>query len=207
MTSRDGNGDWQGRVQSLVLDGTRGNVTISGDSFRWAYGLRSNWFTIEPTPITRRWARLGGAKGRLGAVRSRELPIASGANQRFQRGRIFYSKRTGPRELYGPVLRTYNRTGGPKSPLGFPTTAVRPHGVKRFALFQNGGIYKRPGKGAAVVTGPIHDRYLKAGKWKSGLGWPMTSNFKVPRGQRVNFRFGHIRWDRKTGKTHLVRRG
>ena len=56
VTNRDGNGEWQGRVSSVVLDGSDGDVTISGDSFRWAFGLRSNWFTVDPTPIINRWS-------------------------------------------------------------------------------------------------------------------------------------------------------
>ena len=47
VTSRDGNGDWQGRVATVVLEGSSGRVTISGDTFRWTYGLRSNWWTIQ----------------------------------------------------------------------------------------------------------------------------------------------------------------
>jgi SpoIID/LytB domain protein len=46
VTRRDGNGDWKGRVWTLVLDGTRSDVTVSGDSFRARFGLRSAWFTI-----------------------------------------------------------------------------------------------------------------------------------------------------------------
>lgn len=48
VVSRDGNGEWQGRVWSLVLEGSKADRTISGDSFRWAYGLRSSWFTFAP---------------------------------------------------------------------------------------------------------------------------------------------------------------
>ena len=48
VVSRDGNGEWQGRVWSMVLDGSRADRTISGDSFRWLYGLRSSWFTFTP---------------------------------------------------------------------------------------------------------------------------------------------------------------
>ncbi len=107
VTSRDGNGDWQGRVVSLVLDGTKGNVTVSGDSFRWTYGLRSNWFSIAPTPIMNRWTRIGGTASQLGAVRSGEYAVATGAAQRFQGGRIFYSKKTGAKELYGRILKSY----------------------------------------------------------------------------------------------------
>lgn len=48
VVSRDGNGEWQGRVWSLVLDGSKADRTITGDSFRWLYGLRSSWFTFAP---------------------------------------------------------------------------------------------------------------------------------------------------------------
>ncbi|CAN5162474.1 hypothetical protein BH18ACT9_BH18ACT9_09670 [soil metagenome] len=46
VVSRDGNGEWRGRVWSMVLDGSKADRTMSGDSFRWFFGLRSNWFTI-----------------------------------------------------------------------------------------------------------------------------------------------------------------
>jgi stage II sporulation protein D len=47
VVRRDGNGDWQGRVWKIVLDGTRADRTMSGDDFRWTFGLRSSWFTIR----------------------------------------------------------------------------------------------------------------------------------------------------------------
>lgn len=47
VVSRDGHGEWQGRVWSMVLDGSRADRTISGDSFRWLFGLRSSWFTFS----------------------------------------------------------------------------------------------------------------------------------------------------------------
>lgn len=47
VVSRDGNGEWQGRVWKIVLDGTRADRTMSGDDFRWTFGLRSSWFTID----------------------------------------------------------------------------------------------------------------------------------------------------------------
>lgn len=46
VTSRDGNGQWQGRVLSMVLVGSRNSVQLSGDDFRWKFGLRSNWFSF-----------------------------------------------------------------------------------------------------------------------------------------------------------------
>ncbi len=47
VTSRDGNGDWQGRVLQMTLVGTKGTKALSGSEFRSLYGLRSNWFTIK----------------------------------------------------------------------------------------------------------------------------------------------------------------
>ncbi len=48
VTRRDGNGAWQGRVWTLVLDGSKGDVTVTGDRFRSTFGLRSSWFTFAP---------------------------------------------------------------------------------------------------------------------------------------------------------------
>lgn len=46
VTSRDGNGEWRGRVLALSLVGSKSTVRISGDDFRWKFGLRSTWFTF-----------------------------------------------------------------------------------------------------------------------------------------------------------------
>ena len=140
VVNRDGNGEWRGRVNSVVLDGTKGDVTISGDDFRWAFGLRSNWFTIDKTPIVARWSRLGGTKSKIGSVRSREYRVASGSIQRFTRGRIYWSRGTGARELYGPILGRYRRVGGAGSSLGLPRTGVQDTATGSRARFQRGHI-------------------------------------------------------------------
>jgi len=47
---RDGHGEWGGRVEALTLTGDAGSgrtVTISGDTFRLRFGLRSSWFTFR----------------------------------------------------------------------------------------------------------------------------------------------------------------
>ncbi len=46
ITRRDGHGDWSGRVESMVLKGTKGSVTVGGSSFRSVLGLRSAWFKL-----------------------------------------------------------------------------------------------------------------------------------------------------------------
>jgi stage II sporulation protein D len=50
VTSRDGNGDWGGRVRSITLTGSAGRVVVSGDTFRSMLGLRSTWLTFSVAP-------------------------------------------------------------------------------------------------------------------------------------------------------------
>jgi SpoIID/LytB domain protein len=204
VEDRDGHGEWEGRVNSVVLDGTRGNVTISGDDFRWMFGLRSDWFTIDPTPIIARWTKLGGPSSRLGGVRTKEYAAGAGSAQVFDGGRIFYSRRTGAHELYGPILAAYRRTGGPDARLGMPRTTVQPVAGGFRALFQHGAVFVRPGAGAVPVAGRIARRYLRFGGVTSELGWPTATNFAIARGERVDFQHGYIRWIERTGRTRLT---
>ena len=44
ILARNGFGEWGGRVTSLRVNGTAGSVTVTGDSFRSAFGLTSTWF-------------------------------------------------------------------------------------------------------------------------------------------------------------------
>jgi SpoIID/LytB domain protein len=46
VTSRDGNGQWQGRIVSMTLHGSKHDVLLSGDSFRSRFGLRSTWLSF-----------------------------------------------------------------------------------------------------------------------------------------------------------------
>lgn len=47
VLSRDGNGQWGGRVRSVRLAGTGGKVTVSGDALRFGLGLKSPWVTFR----------------------------------------------------------------------------------------------------------------------------------------------------------------
>ncbi len=46
VLGRDGNGSWGGRVLSVGLVGSKSTVSVSADSFRWAAGLKSTWWTV-----------------------------------------------------------------------------------------------------------------------------------------------------------------
>jgi SpoIID/LytB domain protein len=50
VTSRDGNGDFGGRVNMLTLTGSSGSVSVTGASFAGTFNLLSNWFTLGGQP-------------------------------------------------------------------------------------------------------------------------------------------------------------
>ena len=47
VVQRDGNGQWNGRILTLKLVGSRATRTISGDALRTALGLRSTWLSFS----------------------------------------------------------------------------------------------------------------------------------------------------------------
>ncbi len=46
ITSRDGEGAWGGRVKSIQIIGSKRTVTVSGSTFQWRFGMRSNLYTV-----------------------------------------------------------------------------------------------------------------------------------------------------------------
>ena len=50
VTTRDGNGDWGGRVDDLAFIGTTGTARVDGETVRTVLGLPSDWFTFTVTP-------------------------------------------------------------------------------------------------------------------------------------------------------------
>ena len=49
ITGRNGYGEWGGRVTTMTLVGTDHDVSLTGDAFAGALGLKSDWFTTNAT--------------------------------------------------------------------------------------------------------------------------------------------------------------
>ncbi len=49
VTGRNGDGDWGGRVTTISLVGSGQDVSLTGDGFAGALGLKSDWFTTTTT--------------------------------------------------------------------------------------------------------------------------------------------------------------
>jgi SpoIID/LytB domain protein len=140
VVRREGNGEWKGRVWTLVLDGTHGDVTVSGDSFRSRFGLRSTWFSVDPTPIISRWTSVGGESSPLGSVSSREYAVPGGSVQQFDEGRVWWNRSIGAREVYGAIYEAYRQRGGVESDLGFPTSGVTAVSGGQRVTFERGTL-------------------------------------------------------------------
>ena len=52
VSQRDGYGMWGGRATQIVLRGTSGTVTVSGDTFRYRLGLKSTYLAVVPGPLS-----------------------------------------------------------------------------------------------------------------------------------------------------------
>jgi stage II sporulation protein D len=208
VTSREGHGEWGGRVLQIVLHGSKGNAMMTGDDFRWQYGLKSSWFNIAPTPIIQRWHAIGAAKSSIGRPSSAEYRLDDGSAQNFTQGRIYWSDKTGAREMMGPLLFTYRAFGGPASRVGWPMTGIMKAPLKGHKIrLQRGYLFSKPGLGASVMFGPVLERWSRAEGGPSGhLGYPTSNVHAVAEGQRASFQHGSITWVRKTNTFRVVER-
>lgn len=206
VTSRDGHGMWGGRVLQIVLHGSQGRAYLTGDDLRWTYGLKSDWFSIAPTPIIERWRQIGASKSSLGRPRSAEYALSNGSAQNFTSGRIFWSEETGAREMMGPLLFVYRAHGGPASNVGWPVTGIMKAPQKGHKVrLQHGYLFSKPGLGAAVMYGQVLSRWsTKEGGPTGHLGYPTTNVHKVKVGLRGGFRHGTITWVRATDTYRVV---
>jgi SpoIID/LytB domain protein len=132
-----------GRIISITVNGENGSTSISGATLRSALELRDDRVWIDRDrlitgEIRARYDALGCSPG---LPLSRQLAVAGGLRQVFERGTIFFTAGAGAHELHDPVLGFYTNKGGPGGRLGFPTSDVRrlPNGNLR-ASFEHGRI-------------------------------------------------------------------
>ena len=81
VLSRDGHGEWGGRVLTMALDGTLGSVTTSGASFAAAVGLYHHWFVPLSPGAGAAWPRDFTGDGRadvLGVTATGTLRVYPG---------------------------------------------------------------------------------------------------------------------------------
>ncbi|MGN6162320.1 MAG: SpoIID/LytB domain-containing protein [Marmoricola sp.] len=183
ITSREGGTGavWQGRVMSLVVAGTQGSVTISGNTFATIFGLSSTWFTLQVAapPLAKPTTYAVGAHVKPGWTASLGQPIGpevqatvggvTGYYQRFPKGYALANSKFGTFRLNGSILQRWSPAGQ-----GWPTSAMTSQtafGVQGWTQhFQSGRAIIASSYGAFTSAGSI----LLA--WRPAVrGWPTTN--------------------------------
>ncbi|MGL4305896.1 MAG: alpha/beta hydrolase-fold protein [Mycobacteriaceae bacterium] len=146
--------------------------------------------------ILKEWARQGYEGGPLGYPTRDEAKILAGAGavQGFQIGAMYWSQATGAKAVQGRIMDKYAALGFETGFLGMPKTneiVIRDNG--RFTAFEHGNIYWNPATGAwSVPLGAIFDAWGSQGYENGRLGYPVSDQFPIAGGFRVNFQGGFI---------------
>lgn len=148
---------------------------------------------LNPTPISRKYAALGGASGRLGRVVEAERAVRSsraGRVARYAGGSIYWSQSTGAHPLWGVLMTEFQNQRGIDGPLGYPSTDIlsSSDGTARYSVFQYGRIYFRRDKNRTVtIAGDFHTKHRQLGGAGGVMGYPTHNarTINAPGGGRV----------------------
>lgn len=203
---------WQYTYRGAVT-GVRGRVDVS--VFCCSPAALAAMADATASPVTERWASLGGAAGSLGPPLGPEVRMGDGRARNFAGGSIYWTRSTGAHVLTGPVLLRYQQLGGPGSALGYPLTdALAVDGAApgaTHAVFAGGRLYAGPADSTAwlLSAGPVLDDWLARGSVTSLLGLPtgdVVQVASVPAGSAGLFSGGQLLSSAERG-THELHGG
>ncbi len=181
--------------------GGAGVVFDTGYALYWS-AASGAWFVHGG--IRAHWEELGGPAGPLGYPCSDETGTANGGyTNAFQNGYdLWWTQATGAHFTHGGIAARWRGTGGPSSPLGFPTTdETATAGGGYFNDFAaDASIVWSADTGAWVVRGAIRQAWLKAGGAGGQLGFPVADETPVDDGAVEQiFQHGVVRWTQADG--------
>ena len=136
----------------------------------------------NPSHIEIKYQDLGMVGAKLGKPTGRERDGADGGRKRgYEKGNIYYHRKTGAHQLRGKLARHYRQLGAEAGALGYPRGDHRGVGDRRgaFARFQRGSIYAAKGEPARAVLNRSDRRYRRLDGPKGRLGYPTTSTGKA----------------------------
>jgi uncharacterized protein with LGFP repeats len=204
-----------------------GSRTISASGARIRKGLSQRRLEIEGleqrlvlSPISDKYAALGGPNGFLGQPTSPELvaPDGVGHYETFQGGDIFWTPTDGAHEVHGAILGDYANLGLETSYLGYPQTdeTETGKGDGRYNRFDGGFILWSANTPASALDLHTIFKYASLGYEQGVLGYP-TSNvmtifgggsppFIPPHviGYYNTFQNGEIVWNASTNQAFEV---
>ncbi|WP_181775196.1 PQQ-dependent sugar dehydrogenase [Amycolatopsis pittospori] len=141
------------------------------------------------TPIDKRYRDEPAVAQRLGAPTAPEAVDGTVRFRTYERGRLYWSKDTGVKQIEGEILKKYLAAGG-HAKFGPPATDEQstPDGVGRFNHFPvwpgvlQTSIYYTVNTGAHPIYGRIRQKWASL-DWERGpLGYPSTDEGGTPDG-------------------------
>jgi len=141
--------------------------------------LFTDWFGSTFTDLDKAFnekhASLGGSTGVLGSATGPRVSDGTRQYREYQRGRITWTRATGPLASWGEIWDRHQEQGG-TAVLGWPiadTVESRVKGSGTMQQFENGTIYASNTHGAYLVTDTILETYWNRLSYRSDLGWPI----------------------------------
>ncbi|MBY0687188.1 LGFP repeat-containing protein [Microbacterium marinilacus] len=182
--------------------GSTGGGSTSGGS--------SSGGTAKATAISKAYAALGSAKGKLGEPISAESCglTGGGCYRHYENGSIHWTANTGARATWGSIGTHWRAVGGSKGTLRYPSSneVCGLAGGGCYQTFQGGSIHWSSATGSHMTRGAIRNAWRDAGWERGALGYPTTDEAcGLPGGGCYQtFQGGSIHWSPSTG-AHVTR--
>jgi hypothetical protein len=156
--------------------------------------------TNQPsTPISQKYAALGGAGSFLGreTQSERNTPDGTGRYAVYEGGRIYDSSSTSAQEIHGSLLDTWLAASSTGGAYGYPISDVAStSGGIRYSRFQHGSIYRFTNGSTYGVPEPYYSVYQQYGGLSTdgSLGFPVSDPIRSSdkRAVYINFQRGRI---------------
>ena len=127
--------------------------------------------------ILTRYDALGANGSYLGPSLGPERSVGDGHGRYvdYRGGSIYWTRTTGARAISGAARSTWRRAGGPRGPLGYPTTerAVSPDRKRWSQDFQRGVVCDSPATTTSAVYGVIWVKWVALRREHGRLGYPV----------------------------------
>jgi uncharacterized protein with LGFP repeats len=201
-----------GAAAGAVSCGRAGDGCVqyfAGGAITWS--PRTGTRTI-PSSAAQAWRAEFEETGRVGyPIGAAVCGLRSGGcRQEFERGFMYWSTMTAPRDVMrGPLLSRYLAVGAQNTSLGYPTTNVTCGlgGTACMQNFQGGTLFWSSTTGTAFgVNGHVRNRWLALGGHNGALGLPTMDTRCGLRngGCGQHFTRGTLYWSSSTGARTLV---
>jgi uncharacterized protein with LGFP repeats len=144
-------------------------------------------------PILRAYDAMGAQGSPLGSSRGPERAVGDGRGRyvRYDHGSIHWTKATGARAVFGASYTAWQRAGGPRGALGYPTGARRTgkDGKGWVQPFEKGMTCDSAATTTSSVSGASFTKWVALGRETGHLGYPRGE--RVVRGNTWSQRFQH----------------